>query len=450
MKRPSIRRRLLIAGTATIGAALVLAGIGLSVLFDRHVERVAVDNLDDRAMALLTLVEPDGGGGGRLRGISLDPLYEQPFSGNYWQIWIGSDLHRSRSLWDATLALDDTPPETGQRRVMTLPGPAGEQLLVIDRTLSLGSNARALPLRIAVAEDRSQLVTAGREFMRDLIPYLSLLGLFLLVASAVQVMVGLQPLALIGTRLAALASGTRPRIGQDLPVEVIPLVTEIDALLDSRDQELERARHRAADLAHGFKTPLQALLGDAETLRDKGEDEIADNIETVVVAMRRLVDRELARARIQSDRTRASSDPALVLQKLVGVLRRTPQGAELDWQFDTVPGRMARIDPDDLTEALGALLENAVRHAETRIVAGIGSVGDRVVITIRDDGPGVPEAQLAHMIRRGVRLDQSGDGHGIGLAIVSEIIAAAGGDLDFGDAAPGLLVRITLNAVPAA
>lgn len=446
MIRPSIRRRLLLAAAATIGAALVLAGIGLSVLFDRHVERVAVDNLDERAMAVLALVEPDGQGGGRLRNISLDPLYEQPFSGNYWQIWIGEELHRSRSLWDATLAIDGAAPDLGQRRAVTIPGPAREPLLVVDRTLTLGSNPGGVPLRIAVAEDRSGLATARREFLGDLMPYLTLLGVLLMIASGIQVAVGLQPLALIGTRLAALASGTRPRIGQDLPTEVIPLVREIDALLDSRDRELEQARHRAADLAHGFKTPLQALLGDSRRLRDRGETEIAGNIDIVVTAMRRLVDRELTRARIQSDRTRATCDPAPVVQKLVGVLRRTPMGGGLDWRIDTPAGLAARIDPDDLTEALGALMENAVRHAETRIGIGLRQTGGRIEITIRDDGPGAPEAELARMVQRGVRLDQSGDGHGMGLAIVSDIVAAAGGTLDFANADPGLSVRVTLNA----
>ena len=299
-----------------------------------------------------------------------------------------------------------------------------------------------------MAEARDELVTARRGFLGDLVPYLGLLGLLLLIASWVQVTIGLRPLAQVGARVAGLNSGARPRIGQDLPAEVIPLASEIDQLLDARDDQLARARHRAANLAHGFKTPLQALLGDAARLRQRGENEAAASIETLATAMRRHVDRELARARIQSDRSNTGADPGPILAKLIGVLRRMPQGAGIDWQLDAPPGLRARIDADDLTEALGALLENAMRHTNDIVEASVRAEGGRIVIAIRDDGRGVPESDLKRLTQRGLSLDPSGQGQGIGLAVVADIVDAAQGELRLKNARPGFLAELRFDALP--
>ncbi|MDQ7777741.1 sensor histidine kinase [Paracoccus aminovorans] len=441
----SIRWRLVLAGGLAIALALALSGMGLAVLFDRHVARVAAADLRNRALALAAMVEPRGAS---LRAPPEDPLYDQPFSGHYWQVSLGEETRRSRSLWDYALPLEGRPLPPGQSRVLNLPGPRGEPLLAVEQSLAVGQGAAALPLRIVVAEDRSRLALAKQGFLGDLLPYLSLLGLALLLASWVQITIGLRPLAQVGARVAGLVAGTRPRMGRDLPTEVTPLANQIDSLLDARDQELERARHRAANLAHGFKTPLQALLGDAAQLRGRGETELARSIETIATEMRRHVDRELARARIQTAGPASGAVPAEIAGKLIGVLRRTPAGAGLDWQLDAAPGLRARIDPGDLTEAMGALMENAMRHARSRVQITVRAEAPRLVIAIRDDGPGVAEAELASLTRRGLSLDPSGQGQGIGLAMVADITDAAQGELSLQNAQPGFLAELRFDLMP--
>ncbi|WP_018001050.1 HAMP domain-containing sensor histidine kinase [Paracoccus sp. N5] len=441
----SIRWRLVLAGGLAIALALALSGMGLAVLFERHVARVAAADLRNRALALAAMVEPRGAS---LRAPPEDPLYDQPFSGHYWQVSLGEETRRSRSLWDYALPLEGRALPPGQSRVLNLPGPRGEPLLAVEQSLAVGQGAAALPLRIVVAEDRSRLALAKQGFLGDLLPYLSLLGLALLLASWVQITIGLRPLAQVGARVAGLVSGTRPRMGRGLPTEVTPLANQIDSLLDARDQELERARHRAANLAHGFKTPLQALLGDAAQLRGRGETELARSIETIATEMRRHVDRELARARIQTAGPTSGAVPAEIAGKLIGVLRRTPAGAGLDWQLDAAPGLRARIDPGDLTEAMGALMENAMRHARSRVQITVRAEAPRIVIAIRDDGPGVAEAELAGLTRRGLSLDPSGQGQGIGLAMVADITDAAQGELSLQNADPGFLAELRLDAMP--
>lgn len=444
----SLRWRLILAGGGAIVLALVLAALGLALLFERHVERVAVADLEARAMAVAALVEPQPDGPPAFRKVASDPLYEQPFSGHYWQIGLGPSVLRSRSLWDFGFPPAEAPPDPAPpqgRRVLALTGPLERPLLALEWWLEVRSGGESLPLRIIVARDRAELDNARQGFLSDLLPYLGLLGLCLLAASSVQITVGLHPLRQIRAQVAALRSGQRARLGPDMPQEVQPLAAEIDALLDARDDELAKARHRAGDLAHGFKTPLQALMGDARLLRDRGEADIAQSIELVAGSMRRLVDHELARARIRSDRLVAAvADPAVVIGRVVAVLQRTPAGAELDWQVDVAPGLAARIDPADLTEAVGALAENAVQHARRRIAISARRDGAHLAITLRDDGPGAPDAALTRLRQRGARLDEAGDNHGLGLAIVADIAAAAGGELMLRNATPGLEVTLRL------
>ena len=244
--RRSLRLRLLVVGAFAIVATLGGAALGLALLFERHVERVAVNDLEARALTLAGIVEHDADGVPRLAAPPADRLYQQPFSGHYWQVILGDEVQRSRSLWDYTLPMDRPAPAPGQSRVIGLPGPQGERLLAVEQGLLVGRGPDALTLRIIVASDRAVLTAARRGFLGDLLPYLAFLGLLLVAGSWLQIRIGLSPLAQVADRVQALTQGQRSRIGTDLPHEVLPLSRQLDALLDARDAELLRARHRRA------------------------------------------------------------------------------------------------------------------------------------------------------------------------------------------------------------
>jgi signal transduction histidine kinase len=234
------------------------------------------------------------------------------------------------------------------------------------------------------------------------------------------------------------------------PAEVQPLAEEIDGLLDARDKAVERAKARAADLAHGLKTPLQVLNGEVERLKSKGETEIAADISTLADAMRRHVDRALARARLAYASRNASADVKSVVDRVVRVVERTPQGEKLDWEIDVAEGLAAPIEAEDLGEALGNLVENSVRHARTRIAISAGLETKQVFIAVTDDGPGIAEEHRSTVVARGQRLDTQSEGAGLGLAIVSDIVEAWGGRLILDDAKPGLIVKLQFSAEPEA
>ena len=215
-----------------------------------------------------------------------------------------------------------------------------------------------------------------------------------------------------------------------MPAEVRPLVEEVNALLDAQEREIERSRSRAADLAHGLKTPLAALAADAARLRDRGETALAQDIEAVGDAMSRHVDRELARARVRGAvRHRDSHSTALapLVRSLVATLSRTPFGMRVTFEQHIADDAQVPLDRTDLAEVLGNLLENAARHAAQRVRIGADSGAS---IVIEDDGPGISPAQWPRVLERGTRLDERGEGAGLGLAIVQDVLTAYGWRLD--------------------
>jgi signal transduction histidine kinase len=439
----------MIAGVGSVTIALCLSAVGLLVLFERHVERRVEAELQIHLDQLLAGLERDSEGELVVARPPADPRFDQPLSSLHWQIVVESDgtILRSRSLWDDVLSLPAKPMIGGTVHQHHLAGPSGSTLLALERDLALPAWLGGSEIRAVVAYDSGDLRAATRAFASDLVPFLALIGALLIAAAWTQVTVGLRPLSTIRDRLAAIRSGASRRLGEAFPDEVRPLAAEIDALLSARELQIEKAKARATDLAHGLKTPLQVLAGDIARLEAKGEIATAQNIAEVAAAMSRNVERELARARIADGLANGRADVGNVVSRVVAVVRRTPDGARLDWAVELPPNLQARIDPDDLAEALGNLVENAARHANRTVeITGHDRAGT-AVIAIRDDGPGIPEDQLDDALKRGGRLDPSDSGTGLGLAIVSDIAAAWSATLNLKNTGRGLLAELRFCSV---
>lgn len=434
MSAHSLRLRLVAGGIGAILLALILSGAGLVLLFERHVTRAIADDLrvlvnqliggvDLSADRRLTVVAPPS-----------DPRFSEPLSGLYWQVSDDrSDTLRSRSLWDTVLPLPPDRPAPGTVHQHVLKGPAGRDVLVVERVVQLSGGGNPLPVRVAVAADLSRIANATTNFSWDLAAALALLGLVLAVGTVVQVGLGLRPLAALRRGLADIRVGRSRHLQPGAPREVQPLVEELNALIDAQEQEIERSRGRAADLAHGLKTPLAALVSDAARIRSRGEEAIARDIEAVADGMRRHIDRELARARLRGQRPSgsAATELAPLVDGLVRTLSRTPYGVRLVFEQRVAQHISAPFDRTDLAEVLGNLLENAARHARSRVCIR----AEPARIAIEDDGPGIaPEAQ-ARALARGERLDRAGDGAGLGLAIVQDVLDAYGWRLSLGRSA---------------
>jgi signal transduction histidine kinase len=426
MKRHSLRLRLVAGGIVAILIALGLAGGALVVIFERHVSRTLAQDLDVHLKQLLANIEVDPQGKLVLTQSPVDPRFADPLSGLYWQV--GDDhgqLLRSRSLWDSVMDLPADRLSPGETHQHEASGRGGQRVLLAERAVTLSAAGNPVIVRLAVAEDLARVSDASSAFAKDLSIALVLLGCVLALATSIQVGVGLRPLVVLRRGVVDIRAGRTRYLPSSVPTEVHPLVEEVNALIEAQEHEIERSRGRAADLAHGLKTPLAALAADASRLRERGECDIARDIEAVGEAMGRHVDRELVRARVRG-RARGGAATSASVKPLVGsilaTLSRTPAGAQVRFENLVADDLCVSLDRSDLAEVLGNLIENATRHAAGCV--RITTDDNRPSLVVEDDGEGIEPTHLLRVLERGTRLDERGGAAGLGLAIVQDVLDA--------------------------
>jgi signal transduction histidine kinase len=270
-----------------------------------------------------------------------------------------------------------------------------------------------------------------------------------LLAGIWQIRAGLAPFGRLRKQLSGLREGAGRRIEGTYPVEVQPLVNDLNSLLEQRERMVQRALAKAGDLAHGLKTPLAVLAQEADHADAAGQHEMAAAISTQVERMRRQVDYHLAHARAAgSGDVPGARCPVLPsVQGLTRTLLRIYAERKISIEVDIPAEHSIRGQREDLEEMLGNLLDNACKWARSSVK--IQSVQEKgaVVLTVDDDGPGLPASMREAVLRRGVRADEAAPGSGLGLAIVSDLAELYGGTISLQDSPMGgLRARLQLPA----
>lgn len=247
--------------------------------------------------------------------------------------------------------------------------------------------------------------------------------------------------------LKQLEQGTTQQLSTSVPSEIQPLVHEINHLIQLLHERLERSRHALGNLAHALKTPLNLLLQQLDSESIQLPSTQRQVLQLQVERIRQLTERELKRARMagignSTQRFEAQTEVPTLLQVLAQIYQSTPKQVHL-----TIPPELPRFgDREDMLELLGNLLDNAYKWAKSTIQVSLNTVNYQVLITIADDGLGQNEEGLQQLTQRGVRLDESVSGHGLGLAISQDIAKLYGGQLRFGRSSTlgGFEVKINL------
>ncbi|ALI03211.1 MULTISPECIES: sensor histidine kinase [Pseudomonas] len=416
----SIQRRLslgLISVMVVVG--LVLAQTSLW-LFEVGLQRYLEAGLrNDSESLLMALVR--GPLGLQLDERRLSPAYQRPFSGHYFHIDFADNHWRSRSLWDQELPLLDHP---GLHSNLQL-GPEGQQLLVLRADYRrLGQS-----ISISVAQDYTP-VRESFQRMRQVGLGLGLTGLLLiLVLQRVTVRRALRPLENAREQIAQLQQGQRSQLDDQVPLELVPLVAQINHLLAHTEDSLKRSRNALGNLGHALKTPLAVLLSLASGEKLDAHPELRKILREQLAQVQQRLNRELNRARLAGDALPgAQFDCAAELPGLLATLNMI-HGDHLNLDYTAPSGLHLPWDREDLLELLGNLLDNACKWADAEVRLSIVETAEGFVLAVEDDGPGIPEAQRDQVFSRGTRLDEQTDGHGLGLGIARDIVEAWGGEL---------------------
>jgi signal transduction histidine kinase len=278
---------------------------------------------------------------------------------------------------------------------------------------------------------------------------LSLLAVVCMVAGLMQVRSGLTSLNRLRSRLAAVRDGRNGRVEGRYPSEVQPLVDDLNALLERRENAVARAIAKAGDLAHGLKTPLAILTQEAARASAAGQTDLAAAIDQQVERMRRQMDYHLAHARAAASGagSGARSEVAVAAQALIRTMERLYPSRGLNIEGDVSAAHCVRCQREDLDEMLGNLLDNACKWARGRIRLASSADGSSIVLTVDDDGPGLAETMRDAVLQRGVRADEAAPGSGLGLAIVRDLAELYGGAISLERSSlGGLRARLQLPA----
>jgi signal transduction histidine kinase len=404
MRRNSLSVRL--AAIAGIGSAvaLLVAGLVFITLFRQSVER----NFDARLNVLLqTLVgatiteEGIDAAGAALIG---EPRFALPQSGWYWQIRDiagGEVLAASDSLFGDRLALADFPPVSGAIRIAVLNGPAGRGLRGLERRISPSSGQS---LAVLVVGDADAMAAEIARFRFVVFSTLSIFAIFLVVGMAALVRFGLRPLREVRDALKRVELGEKASLEGEYPEEIAPLVNDLNTLLRSNREIVERSRTHVGNLAHALKTPIAVLINEA-----RGEDPLAVKTRDQAAIMQDQIHHHLDRARMaaQTNVIGAVTPVTPVIEGILRVMRKVHEGRGIAIEDDVAPDLRFRGEKQDLEEIVGNLVDNACKWAASRVVIrahpDIASDGSRFHLTIDDDGPGLPGESRQRALRRGAR-----------------------------------------------
>jgi len=250
----------------------------------------------------------------------------------------------------------------------------------------------------------------------------------------------------IGEAIGEVRSGRSKKLPRGFPIDVQPLVDELNRLLAHNTFLLKRARNQLGDLAHSVKNPLTVITNEARQMPKEQRQLLTEQTRDIS----RSIEHHLSRARTYGQANVMGFRTAVrpVAEDLAFVMRRTYKQRELEIHLSGLDDCWFGGEAQDLEEMLGNLLDNACKWADHEVWLRGELSDDRMRLIVEDDGPGIPEPQYEKVVQRGFKIDEASSGHGLGLSIVQEIVNLYGGKLRLARSARGgLRAELDLGAV---
>lgn len=442
MSRPlSLETRSLAAAGVVLFAFLGLAFVALDSAF----HDAALATLRDRMQGYLHayLAGTDLTRGGMLipPESAPDPRFDQPGGSGLYAAIVGDNiLGGSDQRWLSPSAHGRDLPfgPALERGPAQFSGPvetaSGSVYVLAQGVEWTGGDVPPVPLTVYIAEDSRALVSQTRVYRNTLLAWLGALAIVLVVLLLAVLRWSLAPLRRLALDLARVERGAEERLTRAYPSELEVLTRGLNRFIDSERERVKRYRHTLADLAHSLKTPLSVMRSQIESDERAGPE--ADPLLLQITRMEEIVAYQLGRAVASAQPTFAAPLPVeAYAEEVVTSLEKVHASRGILCEFDIDPAARFRGDPGDLMELLGNLLENAFKWARRRVSLAAGPwVPDGqeqpgLQLVIEDDGAGLDPDRVELLLQRGVRGDERVQGHGIGLAIIQDLLKAYRGEL---------------------
>ena len=417
----SLAVRLFLSATIWIILTLFAAGFLLSDLNKKSNLAAFDDRLNLLLETLIGASRVDSSDGITVVSPIGDPRFSQPYSGWYWQINSGSKtLSRSRSMWDQVFTSDkrliggrsqfiDNVSSDKDQRVIEK-----KELHVVERKISFPGISS--PLVFLVSGDTEEYKDNIDEFDRTLSTTLIVLGVGLMIAVYLQVNYGLLPLNKIKQALFKIRNGDEKKLKDQYPLEVQPLATEINDLLNHNEKIVDRAKTHVGNLAHVLKTPLAVISNEVNE-----SDKVLKN---QIIVMRKHIDRYLKKAHLDSvgKATKEKIDIVKLTKKMLNIFDKLYPNKKITLNH-SIKSAFIFSSLEDMEEVIGNLIENACKYGNSKIFIEIRNINEEeLIFIVSDDGIGLPIEEMNKVFARGFRLDEQKPGTGLGLNIVKDIV----------------------------
>ena len=439
----SLRARLLLGAAVVLVAFIAAAGVAVQRAHADSVRDVHFGRLQSTVYLLLARAELDDSGALQMPPALAEPRLSLPQSGLYASIY---NVNRNEE-WRSGSTVGASPPlrrdgvAPGQWRNETLDA-AGNSFLAVSYGVNWAAGKGQAPLVLSVVEDRTEFDREVATFSRTLWLWLGGAGLLLLLGQLLLLRWGLAPLQRIAGEIARIESGGQSRIEGRYPNEISALTDNLNTLIQQERVRQVRYKEALSYLAHSLKTPLAVLRG---ALADPAQ--LPEAVQQQVARMDDIVQHQLGRAAAGGAPRLAPPVPvAPVLERVRDALTKVHAARGLVFTVDCPAGLAWRIDEGDLFEILGNVMDNAGKWAAHRVNARAWRENKRLLLLVEDDGPGFTDTEA--ILGMHVRMDERVPGHGVGLAVVNDLVASHHGELKLSrsDTLGGARVEIVLPA----
>lgn len=432
MRSISLRSRAVLAAIPVLALALGLVGLAVNGANYRGAVSALQVRMESYVYTVLAAMEVDGAGGFTVQEDFADPRLLQPGSGLYLQVQ--GDKKQWRSASALGVGLPELPATSAGLSAFT--GPIESRPFFVYQ-YGVGwqqDDGEITPFTVSVLIDAAEIGQQTSAFRTGLWRSLALAGTILVLAQVIIGFLVLRPLRRVAQDVARIESGAAQRLEDEYPSELDPLARNVNRLLETEQSNQARIRNALDSLAHSLKTPLAVIQ--AGLPLHGGEAEAS--MQNAVDEMKHLVATRLERAGTSARRTMAAPvEVAPQVARIVASMQKVHSHKMIDTAVTLEDGLLFYGEERDLLELAGNLADNAFKYGKSRVEISGGFVEKDsprpgLWLRVEDDGPGIDEARREKLLQRGVRGDERVEGHGLGLAIVLELVTAYGGEMSIG------------------
>lgn len=425
----SLKSRLIISSIFMVVILLPMVGITIFNAYNKHMSASVENELVAYSYSILAVAEVENG-----TLVMPEMLTENQFnisdSGLYALITSTDNranvLWRSGSLLALPLPHNIKSPDVGKGAFYSL-NIQSEQHFSYSFTVVFSDDSQSTELTIHIIKQQSDYIELMNEFQQQLWLGLALVMIVLILLQIVWLKWSLKPLATLKREIADIEHGSKNELKGHYPTELKQVTEQLNALLATEQNQRKRYRNALSDLAHSLKTPLAVLQGNVSEQQDDRKQQSQTQIDT----MNLMIEHQLKRAQSAGQSSwHLGVSIAPMVNKLVNSLGKIYRDKHLSYQVEISDGLIFRGDEADLLELLGNLLDNASKAASNQIIVKAYNNENHQYFVVEDDGLGIDNNKADAILQRGTRADTYQQGHGIGLAIVRDLVESYQGKIN--------------------